>query len=145
MGSGLEEELRGVATSLEDWSTNVLGDLEKRLRKAKELERLRREPISDLAVGREVVWSSKVDWLEEQIDTYWKQRAYVNWLHFGDRNTKYFHNACSVRKRRNRMGRMLREDGSWAEEEGEKKILFLTIFCSFSVPRCRQMRGNCSA
>jgi len=29
MGSGLEEELRGVATSLEDWSTNVLGDLEK--------------------------------------------------------------------------------------------------------------------
>jgi len=70
MGSGLEEELRGVATSLEDWSTNVLGDLEKRLRKAKELERLRREPISDLAVGREAVCSFKVDRLEEQIDTY---------------------------------------------------------------------------
>jgi hypothetical protein len=44
----LGECLRGVATSLKDWSVNVLGDLEKRLKKAKkELERWRREPISD--------------------------------------------------------------------------------------------------
>jgi len=98
------------------------------LRKAKELERWRREPISDLAVGREAVWSFKVDRLEEQIDTYWKQRAHVNWFRFGDRNTKYFHNACSVRKRRNRIGRMLREDGSWVEEEGEKKDFISNYF-----------------
>ena len=37
------------------WSVNVLGDLEKRLRKAKELEGWRREPISDVSVGREAV------------------------------------------------------------------------------------------
>ena len=94
------------------------------MRKAKELERWRREPISELAVGREALWSFKVDRLEEQIDTYWKHRAYVNWLCFGDPNMKYFHNACFVRKRRNRIGRMLREDGSWVEEEGEKRFYF---------------------
>ena len=89
--------------SLEDWNTNVLGHLEKRLRKAKELERWRREPISDLAVGREAVQSFKVDRLEEQIDTYWKQRAHVNWFRFGDRNTKYFHNdlLCQEEKKQN--------------------------------------------
>ena len=71
---------------------------------------MRREPISDLAVGREAVWSFKVDMLEEQIDTYWKQRAHVNWFRFGDRSISI--TTCSVRKRRNRIGRMLREDGS---------------------------------
>jgi hypothetical protein len=50
---------------------NVLGDLEKRLKKAKkELERWKREPISDFSVSREAVWSFKIDRLEEQVDIY---------------------------------------------------------------------------
>lgn len=74
-------KVRGVATSLQDWNNNVLGDLEKRLRKAKkELEKWRRAPLDNNSVGREAVWSFKVDQLEEQVDTYWKQRAHVNWL-----------------------------------------------------------------
>lgn len=110
-GGCLKENLKGVAASLKDWSVNVLGDLGKRLRKAKkELEKWRKEPISDLSVSREAVWSFKVDRLEEQIDIYWKQRAHTNWLHLGDRNTAFFHNACSSR-RRNRIGRLQKENG----------------------------------
>lgn len=87
-GGDLGEKIRGVAAGLKDWSVNVLGDLEKRLKKAKkELEKWRREPISDFSVGKEAVWSFKVDRLEEQVDLYWKQRAHVNWLNFGDHNT----------------------------------------------------------
>lgn len=47
------ENLRGVAASLKEWSVNVLGDLEKRLKKTKELEKWRREPISHLSMNRE--------------------------------------------------------------------------------------------
>lgn len=102
--------------------------MEKRLRRAKELEKWRREPISDLAVGREAVWSFKVDRLEDQIDMYWRQWAHVNWLLFGDRNTTYFHNACSARRRKNRLGRLQRGNGSWVEEEGEKKRFITNHF-----------------
>ena len=43
----LLDNIRGVSASLKDWSVNVLGDLEKRLKKAKkELEKWRREPIN---------------------------------------------------------------------------------------------------
>ena len=67
------ERTRGIKANLLDWSVNVLGDLEKRLKKAKkELEKWRTVPISDLSVAREAVWSHKVDRLEEQIDLYWK-------------------------------------------------------------------------
>jgi hypothetical protein len=95
--SDVRESISGVVANLKDWSANVLGDLEKQVRKAKkELERWSK-PISDVLVGREAVWSFKVDRWEEQIDMYWKQRAHVDWLRFGDRNTTYFHNACSTR------------------------------------------------
>ena len=101
---------------------NVLGDLEKRVRKAKkELGKWRKQPISDESVQKEAVWSFKVDRLEEQIDIYWRQRAHVNWLQYGDRNTTYFHNACSARRRRNRISDLEKEDGGWVVEEEEKK------------------------
>lgn len=63
-GCFLEDSLRGVAASMKDWSTNVLGDLEKHLRKAKKkLEKWRWEPISDDLMRREAVWSIKwIDW-----------------------------------------------------------------------------------
>lgn len=92
--------LQGVASSLQNWSTNVLGDLEKRLKSAKkELEKCRRRMICKESVGREAVLSFKVDRIEEQIDIYWRQRAHVNWLEKGDRDTSFFHRACSERKK----------------------------------------------
>lgn len=122
-----------------------MGDLEKRLKKAKnELEFWRKEPISDRSVSREAVWSFKVDRLEEQIDLYWKQRAHINWLHFGDRNTSFFHNACSSRRRRNRIGNLRKENGGWAVEEVEKKELitnyFLQLFSSSVAPSEQQLQ-----
>jgi hypothetical protein len=58
VGGCLKENLRGVAASLSEWSINVLGDLEKILKKAKkELEKWRKEHISDVSVSREAVWS----------------------------------------------------------------------------------------
>jgi hypothetical protein len=112
----------------------VLGDLvEKRLRKAKkELEKWRRAPLSDMAVGKEAVWSFKVDWLEEQIDVYWKQRAHVNWLQFGDRNTSYFHKVYLERRRRNRIGHLKKRMGAGWRRKERKRCLSLTTFFNFS-------------
>ncbi|KAA3468409.1 reverse transcriptase [Gossypium australe] len=34
-------------------------------------------------------------------ESYWKQRARINWLKLGDRNTSFFHKQTSLRKKRN--------------------------------------------
>lgn len=34
-------------------------------------------------------------------EIHWKQRSSNNWLHEGDRNTTYFHNTATDRRRRN--------------------------------------------
>jgi hypothetical protein len=76
----------------------------------------------------EAVLNFKVDRLEEQIDTYWRQRSHLAWLEKGDRNTSYFHKACTERRRRNKIGRLKKENGEWAIEEGEKMELILNYF-----------------
>lgn len=77
---------------------------------------------------KEGVLKYKLEKLEEQVDTYWRQRAHVAWLQKGDRNTSFFHATCSERKRSNRIGRLKKEDGSWVESEEEKKSFIMQYF-----------------
>jgi hypothetical protein len=89
-----------------------------------ELERCRAGGISREAVTKEEVLRFKLDRLEEQVDTYWRQRARVKWLEKGDRNTGFFHATCSEKKRRNKVGRLKNEAGRWEEtEEGKKAVI----------------------
>ena len=68
------EALKGVATSLTDWSNNVLGDLEKRVRKLKvELEICRRSGVCWDQVAMEEILHYQLEKVEEQIDVYWRQ------------------------------------------------------------------------
>jgi hypothetical protein len=53
-GAKVGEAIRCVAQELGDWSTNVLGDLEKRIKRVRRaLEECRRKEISRGSVNRE--------------------------------------------------------------------------------------------
>jgi len=107
----------------------MLGDLEKRMKRLKkELEKCRRSPIDDASVHREAVLIYRLDKVEEQKDIFWRQHAHADWLEKGDRNTSFFHKWCSERKRRNRIGRLKKEDGGWVEEELEKQDFIANHF-----------------
>lgn len=113
------EAVKGVAGDLWDWSRNILGDLEKRIKCARRaLEACRKVSISTRHIAREEVLN-KLDKLEEQKDLYWRQRAHVHWLEKSDRNTRFFHGYASERKRRNKIRKLVKDDGSVVTEEQE--------------------------
>jgi hypothetical protein len=41
----------------------------------------------------------------------------------GDRNTSFFQAACAERRRRNKIGRLRKEDGSWMEEKEKRRFI----------------------
>lgn len=51
----------------------------------------------------------------------WYQRSRTEWLHDGDRNTKYYHTKATNRKRKNRIHLLRRDNGTWLEDEVASK------------------------
>lgn len=116
----VSEGVKQVGRSLWTWDKEVLGELKKRIKKAKrDLEKCRRSPITQESVNKEHLLKYKLSRLEDQRSTYWQQRAHANWLRFGDRNTSYFHAVASERKRMNVIKNLKREGGGVVEREEE--------------------------
>jgi hypothetical protein len=125
------------------WDREVLGELQKRVRKAKkELEICRRRSISQEQVDREHLLRYKLDHLQDQLNVYRKQRAHTAWLLKGDRNTKFFHAYASKRRRKNTI-KKLKGDGD-VVVEGERLKLFVAnhyqnLFMSHAGNHCDEV------
>jgi hypothetical protein len=90
-----------------------MGDLQKRIKQLKaDLEECRKDSITEASLRKEQVLRYRLDRVEEQWDTHWKQRAHVTWLQNGDRNTTYFDSVASERKRHNTIKKV--EEGGWS-------------------------------
>ncbi|KAA3454784.1 reverse transcriptase [Gossypium australe] len=52
-------------------------------------------------------------------ESYWEQRARVNWLKLGDRNTAFFHSMATQRRRKNIIQKLQINDGKETEDQQE--------------------------
>ena len=66
-----------------------------------EINKVRKE-INDLLDNEEIMW---------------QQRAKVQWLGLGDKNSKYFHFKASERKKKNTILRLMDEEGKWCNSK----------------------------
>lgn len=72
----VQEAVHNVALDLTEWSQNVPGDLEKRIKVARRtLVECRRGQVTGSTPGRLDLLKYKLERLEEQRNIYWKQRA----------------------------------------------------------------------
>ena len=55
----------------------------------------------------------------QEEEQYWQQKSRIQWLREGDKNTKYFHALVQGRRRRNRLNKLQRDNGTWTEGEEE--------------------------
>lgn len=81
-------------------------------------------------VNWEYLLKYKLERLEHQKDLYWKQRAHVNWMEKGDKNTPYFQAYASARKKTNRLNKLKKDNGEVVQEEAEMAAVITNYFCS---------------
>jgi hypothetical protein len=88
--------------ALHAWDRAVLKEPKRRLRRAQnKLEKALNGPMN---TENEVLAKEMADLVElllEQEETHWFQRSRANWLQAGDRNTSFFHNFASARRKKN--------------------------------------------
>jgi hypothetical protein len=69
-----------------------------------------------------------IEMLLEQEEIRWLQRSRANWLQHGDRNTSFFHNFASARRKKNFIKRLKNDDGIWIEGTETLKPLVFNYF-----------------
>jgi hypothetical protein len=95
--------------------------------KRKELEAL--SLLSDdESVTKKEELAREMDELLYREEIMWLQRSRVAWLREGDRNTKYFHRRATWRRKKNRVCKLKRPDGSWTMDAHEMEELTLDYF-----------------
>jgi hypothetical protein len=116
----LEGKLHGLSASLSEWGRNTFGHVRKELKVLKGvLAALRGEPDRVGPDHRELKIVERIVELHHREETMWKQRSRVQWLSEGDRNTRFFHMRACKRKKRNRISRLRRPDGTVTEDHSE--------------------------
>lgn len=74
--------------------------------------------------------SYKLEKLEDQRELYWRQRAHAHWLQKGDRNTKHFQEYDIESKKRNKLNKLIKDDGSVVEDSSGIKMLITNFYKS---------------
>lgn len=106
--------------NLTKWSRDKFGPIFRALKKKrKKLKKLNEGNLTVSQLERRRLLLRELDELVRQEEVYWKQRSRALWLVEGDRNTKFFHQRASARKRKNAI-RILQDDSGVEHSNDEE-------------------------
>jgi hypothetical protein len=120
-------KLANCQADLKRWSRKKFGNADRELKK-KRKQLLELQSSFRVGVAADVKrLQDEINFILEQEDIRWKQRAKQNWYQYGDQNTPFFHAWASHRKRVNRIWKIKDEEG----REWKKPKEIGAAFCTF--------------
>ena len=131
-GTPISTNLDNLATALSIWNREVFGNLYSRKRQLwARIEGIQRSiatggPPYLLKLERRL--RKELDLTLDQLDLLWYQKARVDQLRDGDRNTRFFHTSTIIRRRRNRISTLQDENEEWIEDPASLRDLVVNHF-----------------
>ncbi|KAF5477350.1 hypothetical protein F2P56_003999 [Juglans regia] len=132
-------KLKYCSKEFKKWSKNLDSERTKVIKeKSMMLDQLQQnEDTCSMATQKQL--QKDIDFLLDQEDIKWKQRAKKHWLEKGDRNTKFYHACVNQRKKKNSIQKVVTADGMLLTEPGEILLgfgqHFSQVFLSTHPPR----------
>ncbi|XP_071921851.1 uncharacterized protein [Coffea arabica] len=115
----ITRQIANCRVALLKWKNNFTGNSLLKINQVK-------QQIKEIKESKESGVKDKISELKIQLkeayteeEQFWAQKARIDWLREGDKNTKFFHACVKGRRRRNRMLNIQRDDGSWTKSEEE--------------------------
>ncbi|XP_071676641.1 uncharacterized protein [Lolium perenne] len=125
---GVLERLAHMHASLHAWDSDILRQPKRRLKSAQ--RKLKRAMAGPLTAENEVIAKEQaalIELLLEHDEVHWMQRSRANWLQYGDRNTNFFHQYASARRKKNLI-KKLKNNNEWVEGTAAQKPIILDYF-----------------
>lgn len=145
----VRHKLANCQADLSSWSSQKFGDAAKKIKqKTKQLELLQWDegPKNCEAIK---VLKPKIEFIMEQEDIKWKQRAKHNWYQHGYRNTHFFHAWASPRRKINKIKQVVDESRITWKKPKEIGAAFVhhytTLFRSGEVQGVHECLGDMDA
>ena len=131
--------LAALSNNLGEWSKKSFGSVKGEIRRLKkELDKLRNDPHRAGSSHAEIKINDRLIELYLREELMWRQRSRVQWLLEGDRNTHFFHLRASMRRRKNLIKSLQKQDGQVTKDLTEMQTLALeyykNLYCSEGVP-----------
>lgn len=112
------QKLRGCAENLQIWGREITGCFKKRIKECKYKLRILRNKRDSKSVEEFQLTKKQLFLVLDQREIFWRQRSKQLWLQAGEKNTKYFHASCNIRRRTNHIQRLQNENGEWVDWNG---------------------------
>jgi hypothetical protein len=128
-GGDISNKLQSVMERTHNWGKTNYGNIPKNIRdlqtKIQKLKSL--IPTSD-EITQIYQLECKLDGLLLKEEQWWAQRAKINWLLHGDKNSKYFHFKASQRHRKNNINFIKNNQGTNLTHNKDIQEVFLQYF-----------------
>ncbi|KAL5555562.1 hypothetical protein UlMin_037798 [Ulmus minor] len=123
------DRMRNTKRALSFWNKDQFGKLQAEISKTRAaiIECQRGDP-SSRDRDRDNYLRSLLDELLKRDELFWFQKSRVQWDLNGDRCTKFFFISTLVRRKHNRIEKILLDDGVWAESRDEIGFAFMNRF-----------------
>jgi anthranilate/para-aminobenzoate synthase component I len=110
--NNISTKLSHTLAQLHSWGKQTFGSIPKKIQKVKdELQLLNYQNSNDpMRTIRDK--EKELDDLLQCEEIWWSQRSRAMWLQHGDKNTSYFHQKASQRKRRNKIEKICDTQGT---------------------------------
>jgi hypothetical protein len=134
----VRRKLSSLSGDLGRWSAETFGSVRKEIKKLKqELDDLRSNPLRVGPCPDESNICDRLVELYHREEIMWRQRSRIDWLSHGDKNSKFFHQRASMRRRKNLIKTLVRQDGQLIDDPIEMQSMtaefYKTLYTSEGV------------